>query len=63
MRIQESSGVKVLSENMASQNKNCDIKDRQRINLDSDALFNEFQKILSPESTNDNTARGNESNE
>ena len=59
----KSLGVKVLRENMGSRNKNCDIKDRQKINLDSDALFHEFKKILSPESINDNTARGNGSND
>jgi hypothetical protein len=53
------SGVKVLSENMESRNKNSDIKDRQKINLDSGVLFNEFQKILSPENAECSTEKGN----
>ena len=59
----KSSGVKVLSENMASRNKNSNIKDRQKINLDSDALFNEFQKILSPENAGCSPEKGNGRNQ
>jgi hypothetical protein len=57
------SSVKVLSKNMASRNKNSDIKDRQKINFDSDALFNEFQKILSPKNAGGKTEKGNGRNQ
>jgi hypothetical protein len=56
-----SSGVKVLSENMASQNKSSNIKYRLKINVDDDALFNEFQQILSPENDGCSPEIGNES--
>jgi hypothetical protein len=54
------SGVKVLSENTASQNKSSDIKDRQVMNVDDDALLNEFQQILSPENAGWSPKRGAE---
>jgi hypothetical protein len=54
----ENSSVKVLSENMGSQNENCDSKDGKGLNLDSDALFKDFHQILSPEKSQCKTEKG-----
>ena len=43
-RIHGNSSVKVLSENMVSQNKICDIKDRQKINLIAMLFLMNFRK-------------------
>ena len=58
----EKSSVKVLSENTASQNKNSDTEDENQLNLDSDALFNEFQQIHSPENAKRRPEKGNGQN-
>lgn len=53
------SSVKVLSENMVSQNKICDMKDGTGLKFNDDALFNDFQKILSAENSQCSPEKGN----